>query len=150
MPPRNRRSSAPSGAPRYPRTARLSETLREVIAEELVRIDDEALAFVTITKVDTDPEMNRATVYFDSLAGEEADEQIVDAFAAHRRRLQSSVGRQVRAKKTPILFFQPDEVLRAAERIERILRAEGTLPERPPEPETDDDAADTSADESGE
>ncbi len=149
MPPRNRRSSAPSGAPRYPRTARLSETLREVIAEELVRIDDEALAFVTITKVDTDPEMNRATVYFDSLAGEEADEQIVDAFAAHRVRLQSSVGRQVRAKKTPILFFQPDEVLRAAERIERVLRAPDTLPERPPAPD-DEDAPASDADESGE
>lgn len=156
MAQRNRRSSAPSGAPRYPRTARLSETLREVIAEELVRIDDEALAFVTVTKVDTDPEMNRATVYFDSLAGEDADQEIIDAFAAHRVRLQSSVGRQVRAKKTPILFFRPDEVLRAAERIERILRADGTLPERPPEPdpepdtETDDEGGATAAAESGE
>ena len=97
MASRNRRSSAPSGAPRYPRTARLSETLREVIAEELVRIDDELLEFVTITNIDVDPEMNRAIVYFDSLAGEAGDEQIVDAFAAHRVRLQSSVGRQVRA-----------------------------------------------------
>lgn len=135
MASRNRRPSAPSGAPRYPRTARLSETLREVIAEELVRIDDEALEFVTVTKVDTDPEMNRAVVYFDSLAGEDADQEIVDAFAKHRVRLQSSVGRQVRAKKTPILDFRPDEVLRAAERIERILRAEGTLPDRPADPD---------------
>jgi ribosome-binding factor A len=140
MPPRNRRSSAPSGAPRYPRTARLSETLREVIAEELVRIDDEALEFVTITNIDVDPEMNRAIVYFDSLAGEAGDEEIVGAFAAHRVRLQSSVGRQVRAKKTPILEFRPDEVIRAAERIERVLRAPDTLPERPPA-EDDDDGA---------
>ena len=148
MPPRNRRSSAPSGAPRYPRTARLSETLREVIAEELVRIDDEALEFVTITNINVDPEMNRAIVYFDSLAGEAGDEAIVDAFAAHRVRLQSSVGRQVRAKKTPILEFRPDEVIRAAERIERILRAQDTLPERPPEPEPEPESDD--ADESGE
>lgn len=143
MSSRNRRSSAPSGAPRYPRTARLSETLREVIAEELVRIDDEALEFVTITNIDVDPEMNRAIVYFDSLAGESGDKEIVDAFASHRVRLQSSVGRQVRAKKTPILEFRPDEVIRAAERIERILRAQDTLPERP---QVDDEAE---ADESG-
>ena len=147
MPPRNRRSSAPSGAPRYPRTARLSETLREVIAEELVRIDDESLEFVTITNIDVDPEMNRAIVYFDSLAGEAGDEEIVGAFASHRVRLQSSVGRQVRAKKTPILEFRPDEVIRAAERIERVLRAPDTLPERPPA-EDDDTVADR--DESGE
>ena len=122
MPPRNRRSSAPSGAPRYPRTARLSETLREVIAEELVRIDDEALEFVTITNIDVDPEMNRAIVFFDSLRGEDADPEILDALARHRVRLQSSVARQIRSKKTPILEFRPDEVFRAAERIERILR----------------------------
>lgn len=147
MAQRSRRSSASSGAPRYPRTARLSETLREVIAEELVRIDDEALEFVTITNIETDPEMNRAVVYFDSLAGEDGDEDIVAAFAAHRVRLQASVGRQVRAKKTPILEFRPDEVLRAAERIDRILRAEGTLPERPA---GDDDAADDAVDADGE
>ena len=55
-----------------PASARLNETLREIIAEELVRIDDERLEFVTITKIDVDNELNRAIVYFDSLAGEEA------------------------------------------------------------------------------
>ena len=44
-----------------------------MIAEELVRIDDDRLAFVTITAVDVDNELNRAIVYFDSLADEEAD-----------------------------------------------------------------------------
>ncbi|MGH9271714.1 MAG: hypothetical protein ACRDZ2_10625, partial [Ilumatobacteraceae bacterium] len=60
-----------SGGHRYPRSARISETLREVIAEELVRIDDERLEFVTITTVDVDNELNRAFVYFDSLADED-------------------------------------------------------------------------------
>ena len=46
-----RRSGAPSsGAHKYPRSARLNETLREIVAEELVRIDDERLEFVTITR----------------------------------------------------------------------------------------------------
>ena len=135
---RQRRTQT-SGAPRYPRTARLSESLREVIAEELVRIDDEELEHVSITTIDVDPEMNRAIVYFDSLVGESGDEQIVHAFASHRVRLQSAVGRQIRAKKTPILEFRPDEVIRAAERIDRILRAQDTLPERPVEADPGDD-----------
>ena len=117
---------------RYPRTARLNESLREVIAEELIRIDDERLALVTITAIDVDSEMNRAIVFYDSLAGEDGDELIVEALAAHRVRIQSSVGRQVRAKKTPILSFKPDDAIRAAERIERILHDKDTLPERPP------------------
>ena len=63
-----------AGGHRYPRSARFNETLREVIAEELVRIDDERLAFVTITSIDVDNELNRAIVYFDSLAGEDGDD----------------------------------------------------------------------------
>jgi len=106
----------------YPRSARLGETLREVLADELVRIDDERLEFVTITRVDVDPEMNRGIVHFDSLSGEDGDDPILAAFTDHRKRLQSAIAKQVRAKKTPILSFRPDDVIRSAERIEKILR----------------------------
>ncbi len=121
---------------RYPRSARVGETLREIIAEELVRIDDERLEFVTVTGIDVDNELNRAHVYFDSLAGEEGDDEIVLALVAHRARLQSAIGRQIRAKKTPILDFRPDVALRSAERIDDILRQDrergrGTRPDDP-------------------
>ena len=116
-----RRAAAPSQH-RYPREARLNQSLRQVIAEELVAVDDEHLELVTITSIDVDPEMNRAIVFFDSLRGEDADAEILEALARHRVRLQSSVARQIRSKKTPILEFRPDEVIRSAERIERILR----------------------------
>jgi len=114
------------GGHRYPRSARLGETLREVIAEELVRIDDERLEFVTVTSIEVDDEMNRAHVYYDTLAGHasdpEADAEIETALSEHRVRLQASIGRQVRSKKTPILHFRADQVLRSAERIDEILR----------------------------
>lgn len=133
-----RRTAAPS-THRYPRTARLNESLREVIAEELIRIDDERLGLVAITAIDVDPEMNRAVVFYDSLVGEDGDDEIGAALAEHRVRIQSAVGRQVRAKKTPILSFRPDDAIRAAERIERVLRDKDTLPERPADPELDAD-----------
>ena len=133
---RPRRSPAPSPH-RYPRTARLNESLREVIAEALTRIDDERLHMVTITSIDVDPEMNRAIVYFDSLLGENGDADILVALAGHRVRLQSSVGRAIRSKKTPILSFRPDETIRAAERIERILHDQATMPVRPVQPDPD-------------
>jgi ribosome-binding factor A len=117
-----------SGGHRYPRSARLNETLREVIAEELVKIDDERLAFVTITAIDVDNELNRAVVYFDSLEGEDADASLLEVLEQHRRRLQASINRQVRAKKTPILVFRPDDVIRTAERIEGILRGDRRAP----------------------
>jgi ribosome-binding factor A len=37
-------------------------------------------------------------------------------------RLQAAIGRQIHARKTPILQFRPDDVMRSAERIDRILR----------------------------
>lgn len=116
-----KRSSAPSQH-RYPREARLNQSLRQVIAEALTAIDDEKLDLVTITSIDVDAEMNRAIVFFDSLRGEQGDAEILEALARYRVRLQGSVARQIRSKKTPILEFRPDQVIRAAERIEKILR----------------------------
>jgi ribosome-binding factor A len=112
------------GGRRYPRSARVGETLREIIAEELVRIDDERLSFVTVTGIDVDPELNRAFVFFDSLDGEDGDEAIIEALGHHRVRLQASIASQIRAKKTPILEFRPDVSIRSAERIDEILRAD--------------------------
>ena len=112
-----RRPSAPT-THRYPRSARLSTSLQEVIADELMRIDDERLSLVTITAIDVDPEMNRAIVFFDSLMGEEGDADILEALSDHRVRIQGSVARQLRSKKTPILSFKADDSIRAAERIE--------------------------------
>jgi ribosome-binding factor A len=121
MPARGR-SSGRGGGHRYPRTARLNETLREIIADELVLIGDERLELVTITSIDADRELNRAVVYFDSLTGEEHDEEQIAVLGGHRRRIQAAIGRQMRAKKTPVLEFRPDHVIRSAERIDEILR----------------------------
>ncbi len=115
---------ARGGKPRYQRSARVAETLREIIADDLVRIGDDRLEFVTITGVDVDNELNRAHVFFDSLSGPEADDEIIAALDDHRRELQSSINRQIHAKKTPILDFQPDPSIRSTERIDEILRAD--------------------------
>jgi ribosome-binding factor A len=96
--------------------------LREVIADELTKIDDERLDLVTVTAIDVDAEMNRAIVYFDSMFGEEGDEGVIEALLEFRPRIQASINRQMHARKTPILSFRPDEVIRSALRIEELLR----------------------------
>ena len=85
---------------------------------------------MTITGIDVDPELNRAIVFFDSLEGEDGDELILEALGEHRIRLQSSIAKQIRAKKTPILDFRPDLVIRSAERIDAILRSDRDRLER--------------------
>jgi len=93
-----------------------------VVGEELMRIADERLELVSVTAVDVDNDLNRAIVYFDSLTGEAGDAMVLAALGEHRRALQRAIGHQVYARKTPVLEFRPDDVIRSAERIERILR----------------------------
>jgi ribosome-binding factor A len=119
-PKRTRRAASPH---QVPRTARLNELLREIIGEELGRIGDERLELVSITSVDVDADLNRAIVTFDALNGEASDAEVLAALGELRVKLQRAVGSQMVARKTPILEFRPDTVIRSAERIDELLRS---------------------------
>ena len=106
----------------YPRTARLNELIRQIVAEELERIDDEAIELFTVVAVETEPDLHSATVYVSALGGPEEDAALVEALAPHRKHLQAAINRQTRFKRTPELTFAADEITRSANRIESILR----------------------------
>lgn len=126
-----RRRNPPKG---YRRTDRLNELLREVIAEELGRIDDDHLELVTITGVTVDDELTVAIVYFSSLLVEDqvlAEDQaegsgeataVAERLESHRVELQAAINRQTRLRRTPVLSFRPDSGVRDGARIEEILR----------------------------
>ena len=114
-----RSGGASAGARAYPRSARVNEILREVLADSLERLSDtdERLALLTVTGVDCDPDLRHALVFFSSL-----NENEVTALEDFRVRLQASVSHQVRLKRTPQLRFAPDPAVAAGNRIEDILR----------------------------
>jgi ribosome-binding factor A len=107
----------------YPRTARLNRLFQQILAEELDLIDDDRLGMVTIMSVDCEADLRHATVYYDTLAGADDDEKVLEALGEARYRLQSAIGRQARVKRTPELVFKPDDVARGAARIEEVFRA---------------------------
>ena len=104
---------------RYSRLDRVNEALREVLGDELERVDDERLELVTVTGVEVEPDLRRATVWFDTFGSRE---EVAEALAQHRIRLQAAVGRQLRLKHTPELAFGPDPAIAAGSRVEEILR----------------------------
>ena len=104
---------------RYSRLDRVNEALREVLGDELERIDDERLELVTVTGVKTSPDLAHARAWFDTLADTEA---VVAALADHRIRLQAAVGRELRLKRTPELTFEADPAIAVGTRVEEILR----------------------------
>ncbi len=108
-------------ARQYPRTARLNELLREILAEELERLDDDRLELLTVTSVEIEGDLRRAVVFYDSLQGEDGDEQVLAALGELRWRLQAAIGRQARIKRTPELAFAPDPAVRTGARIEALL-----------------------------
>lgn len=105
----------------YPRTARLNELLREIIAEALERIDDDRLQLVTVISVDVDSDLHRALVYVSTL-DPDTDDEVLEALGEVRTRVQGAVARQARLKRVPEVVFRIDEVLRSAERIDDLLR----------------------------
>lgn len=108
-------------ARQYPRTARLNELLREILADELERLDDDRLQLLTITAVDIEGDLARAQVFYDSLSGEEGDEEVLEALGEIRWKLQRAIGREARMKRTPELSFAPDPAVRAGARIDELL-----------------------------
>lgn len=107
---------------RYPRTARLKELLHQIIAEEIERIDDERLELVTVMDVEVEPDLRHATIFVDTPTGPDRDEEMLAALDEHRVRLQASIARQTRIKRTPLLAFRVDEVERSAGHLEDLLR----------------------------
>lgn len=103
----------------YARTARINEVLRQVLAEQLERLEelDEGLGMLTITAVICEPGLRHATVLFSSLESGQAE-----ALEQHRVRLQAAIGQEVRMKHTPLLEFRPDPAVAAGQRVEEILR----------------------------
>jgi ribosome-binding factor A len=131
----------------YPRTARLNELVREILADELERLDDDRLDLLTIISVVVEPDLRHAVVYYDCLDGEAGDEAAQAALGEARVRLQSAIARQSRTKRTPELSFRPDPSVRSGARIDEILRDIGP-PEDEPEEEPEhgpEDGPDASA-----
>ncbi len=133
-----------TGARRYPRTARLNEVVREIVAEEIERIDDERLGFFTVTAVEVDPGIEQAKIYWSDIGA--SDEVVLEVLAEHRARLQQAVNKQTHLRRTPILSFHVDEVDREASRIEEILR-DLDIPDDD-EDAVDDDSTGVATDES--
>ena len=125
-----RRSFPAHGGARYARSLRINQVLREVLAEELERLADadERLRLLTITSVETAPDLRNATVYLSTLEDEAAE-----ALEERRTQLQRTVARQMRIKRTPRLAFVADPAIRSGAAVEEALRRV----RRPPE-EADD------------
>jgi ribosome-binding factor A len=101
---------------------RVNELLREVIAEEVSTLKDPAIGFVTITAVETSPDLHNAFVYYTALGSPEEQAASAAALGRATPHLRSRLGSQVRLKYTPALEFRVDHSLATGMRIDGLLR----------------------------
>jgi ribosome-binding factor A len=106
----------------YPRMARVNELVREVLADELERLSDPRLGFVTVTGVEVSGDLRLATVYYSVLGPDEAHQQSAEALRSATPHLRKTIGRQVRLKYLPNLVFTEDPAMAQGERVEQIIR----------------------------
>jgi len=101
---------------------KVNEAIREIVAEEVAVLGDPGIGFVTITGVDTAPDLRNATVYYSVLGSPEEQEATAAALGRARARLQAAVARQTHLRYTPRLAFAVDPAIETGLRVDALLR----------------------------
>jgi ribosome-binding factor A len=103
------------------RLDRVAEELREVLAEEIPRLKDPRVGFVTVTGVRVTPDLRKARVFY-TVLGEDRDRAATRAaLRSARSHLRAALGREVRIKFVPELEFREDETAERGQRVEELL-----------------------------
>jgi ribosome-binding factor A len=107
------------------RMRQIDEVMRKVIATAIAgELEDPRIGFVTVTSVDTSPDLRSARVYVSVLGDEQEREATLTALAAAHGKLQSAIAREVRIKHTPTLKFHYDDSLERGVRLTKLLEGE--------------------------
>lgn len=111
------RDAMPSG-----RMRRINEMLREVVGVAIASdLNDPRIGFVTVTSVETSPDLRTARVYVSVLGSLEEREATLAGLRSSHGVIQSRIGRETRMKRTPTLSFEYDETVERGMRISRLL-----------------------------
>jgi ribosome-binding factor A len=114
---KTREDDVPQGA----RRARVAEEFREVLAEEIQRLKDPRIGFVTVTGVQVTADLRRAWVSYTVLGDDKQQRSTAAGLRSATPHLRKELGRQVRLKSLPDLEFQVDQTLAQFDRIEEII-----------------------------
>jgi ribosome-binding factor A len=111
------------------RMRRVNEAMREVLSDALTQdLKDPRVGFVTVTAVETSPDLRHATVFVSVLGDDTVREETIAGLQSAHGYLQRRVASELRIKHTPQLQFAEDDTVRRADRIERLLEG-GVEPE---------------------
>jgi ribosome-binding factor A len=104
------------------RMRRINEVLREVVGASISgELSDPRIGFVTVTSVETSPDLRTAKVYVSVLGSDQEREASLAALRSSHGVIQSKIAAETRMKRTPTLSFHYDETVEQGVRISRLL-----------------------------
>jgi ribosome-binding factor A len=103
------------------RMRRVNEAVREVISEGVGDLKDPRVGFVTITGVETSPDLRHAKVFVSVLGTESKREKTLAGLTAAHGVLQARLARELRLKRTPQLTFEYDPTVERGVRMTQLI-----------------------------
>jgi ribosome-binding factor A len=106
------------------RMRRVDEGVRQVLSDALIEVKDPRVGFVTVTSVETSPDLRHATVYVSVLGDEGVRRRTLQGLQSAHGFLQRRVSDELRLKHTPIFEFAYDDSVDRGMRINALLDEE--------------------------
>jgi ribosome-binding factor A len=103
------------------RMRRVNESVRQVLSEAVLDLKDPRIGFVTVTGVETSPDLRQARVFVSVLGSELNREQTLLGLAAAHGVLQARISRELRLKRTPQLTFAYDPSVERGVRMTKLI-----------------------------
>ncbi|MDX6663103.1 MAG: ribosome-binding factor [Solirubrobacterales bacterium] len=104
------------------RMRRVNEVMREVVSAAIsTDLKDPRIGFVTVTAVETSPDLRSARVFVSVLGDEEQRSETMSGLRSAHGVLQSAIAGEVRMKRTPTLSFVYDDTAEKAARLRELL-----------------------------
>lgn len=104
------------------RMRRINEVLREVVGAAIAgELSDPRIGFVTVTSVETSPDLRTAKVFVSVLGSEEEREETLEGLRSSHGVIQSRIAAETRMKRTPTLTFHYDDTIERGARISELL-----------------------------
>lgn len=101
---------------------RVNESMREVVGATIAgELQDPRIGFVTVTAVETSPDLRTAQVHVSVLGSEEEREGSMKALRSAHGVIQRAIAGQMHMKRTPTLTFVYDDTAEKADRMHRLL-----------------------------
>jgi ribosome-binding factor A len=92
-----------------------------VLSEGVGELKDPRIGFVTVTDVETSPDLRTARVFVSVLGSERKREQTLAGLEAAHGVLQARIARELRLKRTPQLTFEYDESVERGVRMSHLI-----------------------------